>query len=223
MPDKILILGGTADAAALAARLVAEGQDVITSLAGRLSTVPVLQGEVRVGGFGGVDGLAAFLADRAITRVVDATHPFAATMSRHAREACAANGIPLQRLERPLWDKHPGDCWHMADDAAMAARMAARLGRRIFLTVGANTLGPFTRFGGPFYLVRLIERPSRLAFPHHHLVLDRGPFRLEGEIALMRRFAIDLLVAKASGGPATEAKIRAARSLGLPVVLVRRP
>ena len=223
MPDKILILGGTREAALLARRLVEEGETVITSLAGRLSSPPPLAGLVRVGGFGGVDGLAAWLADNAVTRVIDATHPFAAVISAHAAIACARLGLPLGRLDRPVWAKHPGDRWHWADSLDMAARMAPGLGRRILLTVGAGSLAPFQRFGGPFYLVRVIEPPARLAFPRHAVVVGRGPFEAAEEMALMRRFAVDLVVSKASGGAATEAKIIAARRLGLPVLLVGRP
>lgn len=223
MQERILILGGTGEASAVARRLVAEGRDVISSLAGRLADGPDLPGRVRVGGFGGVEGLLNFLRMERITRVIDATHPFAAAMSRHARAACAMAGITLERLERPLWDRHPGDRWHWADDAAMAARMAPGLGRRILLTVGAQTIGAFTRFGGPYYLVRLIEHPGRLPFPHYDLLLGRGPFPYDRELAVMRRFDIDLVVSKASGGAATEGKIAAARTLGIPVLLLRRP
>ena len=158
-----------------------------------------------------------------MTRVIDATHPFAAVISAHAAAACAALGLPLERLERPSWSKHPGDRWHWAGDLEMAARMAPRLGRRIFLTVGAASVEPFARFGGPFYLLRLVEPPARLAWPRCAVVIGRGPFGVEQELALMRRFAVDLLVTKASGGAATEAKIVAARRLALPVLLVRRP
>lgn len=224
MRDRILILGGTGEAAGLAARLAAEGAEVITSLAGRLSHLPVLAGAVRVGGFGGVEGLVAYLQREGITRVIDATHPFAATISAHAEAACRQLGLPLERLARPLWAKHPGDRWHWAGDMAMAARLAARLGRRVLLTVGAGEVAAFAKTGGPSYVVRLIEAPRRrLPLRDYRVVLGRGPFRLEGEIVLMRRFRIDLLVTKASGGPATEAKIIAARKLGIPVVMVRRP
>jgi len=223
MPDKILILGGTGEGRAAARRLVASGAQVISSFAGRLDALPDVPGRVRVGGFGGAAGLAAYLAEEGITRVIDATHPFAAAMSHHARQACADLGLPLERIERPLWPKHPGDRWHWADDAAMAARMAPKLGRRILLTLGAGGLPAFAKVGGPFYLVRLIEAPGRVALPHHQVVLGRGPFAVGDEIALMRYFRIDLLVSKASGGLATQAKITAARRLKIPVVLIRRP
>jgi precorrin-6A/cobalt-precorrin-6A reductase len=221
--DKILILGGTNEAAQLAGRLVAAGATVISALAGRLRAPPNLPGQVRVGGFGGIDGLAAYLRAEGIGRVIDATHPFAARISAHAAAACARADVPLDRLDRPMWQKRPGDRWHWADDAAMAARLAPKLGRRVLLTVGAGAVSPFETVGGPFYVVRLIESGRRLRLPNHCLVLGRGPFSVADEMALMRRFAIDLLVSKASGGAANEAKIVAARRLRLPVLLVRRP
>lgn len=223
MRARVLILGGTAEAAREARRLSDAGIPVVTSLAGRLGTVPELPGEVRVGGFGGAAGLADYLKAGEFSRVIDATHPFAAAISRHARAACADIGLPLERVARPLWPKHPGDRWHWADDMAMAVRMAPKLGRRVLLTTGAGSLAAFARSNGPFYLVRLIEAPARPPFRDCRVIVGRGPFSVEGETALMRTFGIDLLVSKASGGGATEAKITAARRLGLPVLLIRRP
>lgn len=226
MPEKILILGGTAEAADLARQLSRDnsGAAVVTSLAGRLKERPALPGTVRIGGFGGAEGLAAFLRREGITRVIDATHPFAARISAEAAEACRRLGLPLQRLRRPAWRRRPGDRWHWADDLAMAGRMAPGLGRRIFLTVGTQELRAFFHRGGPFYLVRLIEAPARpLPLPSHAVMLGRGPFDIEQELALLRSFAIDLVVTKASGGAATEAKIAAARRLRIPVLMVRRP
>lgn len=221
--EKILILGGTAEAAALARRLVAERPEaeIITSLAGRLIAPRPLPGTVRVGGFGGIAGMIAYLRAAKITRVIDATHPFAANISMHAREACSKLGLPLDQLERPMWKKRPGDRWHWADDVAMAARMAATA-RRVFITVGAKELAPFARWGGPFYLVRLIE-PQPLPFRHSALILGRGPFTVAQELELLRVFDIGLVVTKASGGAATEAKLIAARKLKIPIVMVRRP
>jgi precorrin-6A/cobalt-precorrin-6A reductase len=225
MRDKTLILGGTAEAAALARRLVCKGVPVVTSLAGRLAAPPELAGEVRSGGFGGVDGLVDYLRGAGIRQVVDATHPFATTISAHAVEACDRLGLPLERLARPVWAKHPGDRWLFADDMAMAARLTARLaaGRAVLLTVGAGELAPFARFGGPHYVIRLIEPRGRLPFPRHELVLGRGPFTMAQELTLMRAFGIVLVVTKASGGAATEAKLAAARRLAIPVLMVRRP
>ena len=226
MPDKVLILGGTGEGAALARRLARDCPEaqVITSFAGRVRGLPDLPGRIRVGGFGGVEGLIDFLRAEGITRVVDATHPFAVTISAHARAACRALGLPLQRLERPMWQKRPGDRWHWADDTAMAARIVPRLGRRVLLTVGAGEIAAFAKAGGPIYVVRLIDAPiKRLPLRRSLVLLGRGPFTLADEIALMRHFRIDLIVCKASGGAATEAKIAAARRLGVPVLMIRRP
>jgi precorrin-6A/cobalt-precorrin-6A reductase len=223
MPDKVLVLGGTTEGAAEARRLVGQGAQVVTSLAGRLREVPPLSGAVRVGGFGGVDGLVDYLRRERFDRVVDATHPFAVTISAHAAQACARLGLPLERCRRPAWRRRPGDRWHWADDMAMAVRMTAKLGRRVLLTVGAGEVAAFARAGGPSYVVRLIEAPGRLPLRDYCVVLGRGPFAVAEERALMRTFAVDLLVTKASGGSATEAKIIAARQLGIPVILVRRP
>jgi len=225
MPDKVLLLGGTLEAALLSRRLAVDPSvELIVSLAGRVAALPDLPGRVRVGGFGGAEGLRDFLRAEGITRVIDATHPFAAAISAHAAQACAALGILLQRVERPQWCRHPGDRWHWADDMGMAARMAAALGRRVLLTVGKGPLAPFARHGGPDYVIRLIDPPkASLGFRRAAIVLGRGPFTLKDEVALMRRFSVDLLVSKASGGPATEAKLAAARMLDVPVVLVKRP
>jgi len=225
MPVKVLLLGGTLEGAAIARRLAADpGVELIVSLAGRVADLPDLPGRLRVGGFGGAEGLTAFLKAENIAKVIDATHPFAAAISAHAAQACGDLGIPLERVQRPLWSRHPGDRWHWADDMAMAARMAAALGRQVLLTVGKGSLAPFARHGGPDYVVRLIDRPaSTLGFRRASVVLGRGPFSLADELTLMEHFQVDLLVTKASGGTATEAKLTAARMLGIPVILVRRP
>jgi precorrin-6A/cobalt-precorrin-6A reductase len=223
MPDRVLILGGTAEAAAVARQLAGQGVEVVNSFAGRLPDVPDLPGETRVGGFGGAAGLADYLREAHIDRVIDATHPFASTISAHAAAACAELGVPLERLWRPEWTRRPGDRWHWADDTAMAARMAAKLGRRVLLTVGVGEVGVFARNGGPLYVVRLIVEPGCLPLPRCQVVLGRGPFTVAGELALMRAFRVDLLVTKASGGAATEAKLTAARKLRIPVVMIRRP
>ena len=224
--ERLLVLGGTAEAAALVRRLARERPDleIVVSFAGRLRDLPELPARTRIGGFGGAEGLARYLREAGIDRVVDATHPFAAQISAHAEVACAEAGVPLERLERPMWRRRPGDRWLWADDMAMAARLAWRLGRRILLTVGTRELEAFAARGGPFYVVRQVEPPRRrLPFPRHAVVVGRGPFSVADETALLRRFAVDLVVSKASGGGATEAKIVAARRLGIPVLLVRRP
>ena len=225
MPVKVLLLGGTAEGASLARRLAADPSvKLIVSFAGRVAQLPDLPGDIRIGGFGGIEGLADFLINEEVSKVIDATHPFAATISAHAAQACARVGIPLERLERPCWPRRPGDLWHWADHMEMAARMAASLGRRVLLTVGKGSLTPFTRHGGPHYIVRLIDPPAgALGFASASIILGRGHFSLADELALMRRFDVDLLVTKASGGAATEAKLTAARILRRPVILVKRP
>ncbi|MDO8607395.1 MAG: cobalt-precorrin-6A reductase [Phaeospirillum sp.] len=219
---RVLILGGTAEAAALArAAAVRKGVEVVTSLAGRAG-VPDLPGRVRVGGFGGAAGLERFLRDAAIDRVIDATHPFAARISAHAEWACAATGIPRLVLARPEWPRMVDDCWTLVDTIAEAAARLPECGRRVFLTVGAGEVAGFAAVRGVWFLVRLLkDQPPPLA--GCHIVTGRPPFSIAAELALLRRHAIDLLVTKASGGAATQAKIVAARELGLPVLLIRRP
>jgi precorrin-6A/cobalt-precorrin-6A reductase len=220
---RLLILGGTTEAGDLA-RAVAERLpdiEAISSLAG-VAGVPALPGRIRVGGFGGVEGLADYLKGEDIGAVIDATHPFAARISAHAVAACAATGVPLLRLERGVWQPQTGDRWLAAAHMPAAAALLPGLGRRAFLTVGAKEVGAFAAVAGVWFLVRLLaEAPP--PFPGSLVVAGRGPFTVAAERDLMRRHGIDILVTKASGGAATAAKLRAARELGLPVVMVRRP
>ena len=221
----LLILGGTGEAAALAARATLVPQlRVITSLAGRTSAPLAPHGELRRGGFGGADGLAAYLRDAAIDLVVDATHPFAAVISRHAAEACARAGKPSLMLVRPPWQRQSGDRWIEVDDFAGAAAALPGLARRVFLSVGRQELRTFRAVRDCWFLVRLIE-PPRAALPlaEAEIITARGPFTVEDERQLMTSRRIEALVSKNSGGDATYAKIAAARELGLPVVMVRRP
>jgi precorrin-6A/cobalt-precorrin-6A reductase len=221
---RILILGGTGEAGELAARLASRADvEVISSLAGRVANPALPAGEVRIGGFGGSEGLRTYLLERRIDAIVDATHPFAAAISRNAFAAATAAGVPLLALERPAWEPQNGDQWHPVADAAEAARVAPRLGSRIFLTLGRQTLASFAACAQAWFLIRVIEPPAGALPPRHELLLSRGPFRLDDELALMREHAIDVVVSKNSGGTATSAKIAAARELGLPVVLVSRP
>ena len=213
----VLILGGTAEARALAAALVDAGVPVVSSLAGRVRDPALPAGEVRIGGFGGVAGLAAFLAERGVSAVVDATHPFAATMTAHAVEACAAAGVPLVVLRRPGWPPRPG--WEWADSIAHAATLLAG---RVFLTTGRTSLASFAHLDLEF-VIRCVDPPSG-RLPRRSVVLfDRGPFTVDGERALLRAHRIDVLVTKDSGGPLTSAKLEAARLEGVRVVVVRRP
>jgi precorrin-6A/cobalt-precorrin-6A reductase len=224
-PRRLLILGGTTEGVALAARAATvAGLTVVSSLAGRTRNPRRPEGALRVGGFGGADGLQGYLRDAGIDLVVDATHPFAATITANAVAACAAADRPLLALRRPEWSRAPDDEWIEVDSVAEAAACAAAHGRRVFVTVGGGELGIFADRPGPWLLARVMETggaPKDLA--NGIVVTARGPFAIEDEIALMTEHRIDCLVTKNAGGQATYAKIAAARSLGLPVVMVRRP
>jgi precorrin-6A/cobalt-precorrin-6A reductase len=221
---RVLILSGTTEASALAEACASRGGlEVISSLAGRTRAPRALPGEVRVGGFGGAEGLARFLQARAIDRLIDASHPFAEQIGRHAEQACRLTGVPRLRLLRPPWRRQAGDRWVEVADPAEAARRLPEFGHRAFLTVGHRELGAFAGLAGVWFLIRTIEPPQGPQLQRALWLQDRGPFPLEGELALLRDHGIDVLVTKASGGEATYAKIAAARELGLPVIMVRRP
>jgi precorrin-6A/cobalt-precorrin-6A reductase len=216
---RVLVLGGTGEARRLAERLVDEGVDVLSSLAGRVADPVLPPGEVRVGGFGGAEGLAAALDGVAV--LVDATHPFAATMTANAAAAAAATGTPLLRLQRPGWTAGPGDDWRWVDSLEAAAEAVAGFGS-VFLTTGRQGLAAFAGLRGRC-LVRAVDPPSPPLPARTTVVLARGPFTLEEERALMREHAVEVVVTKDSGSGMTAAKLAAARELGLPVVVVRRP
>ena len=221
---RLLILGGTAEAARLARRLAETNPtlDIVTSLAGR-TTAPIgLPGTVRIGGFGGAAGLESYLRAEGVDAVIDATHPFAARISAAAVTACAATGLPLLALVRPPWPRVEGDRWIEAESMAEAARILPSLGRRALLAIGRQELGAFADLNKVWLLVRLRAREA-LALPDHRVVLGHGPFRVEAEAALLREHAIEVVVTKQSGGTATYAKIAAARALALPVLMIRRP
>ncbi|MGY1591070.1 cobalt-precorrin-6A reductase [Geodermatophilus sp. SYSU D00708] len=219
MTGRVLVLGGTGEARRLAGRLVEEGVDVLSSLAGRVADPVLPPGEVRVGGFGGVEGLAAAL--HGVAALVDATHPFAATMTAHAAAAAAATGTPLLRLQRPGWTAGPGDDWRWVDSLVEAAQAVAGCGS-VFLSTGRQGLAAFAGLRGRC-LVRAVDPPSPPLPERTTVVLARGPFTVEEERALLREHAVEVVVTKDSGGGMTAAKLTAARELGLPVVVVRRP
>ncbi|MBN6037963.1 cobalt-precorrin-6A reductase [Amycolatopsis sp. 195334CR] len=217
------MLGGTAEARALAVALAERGVPVVSSLAGRVARPRLPVGEVRVGGFGGPDGLAAWLAEQGVGAVVDATHPFAERMSASAVAATGQAGVPLLRLERPGWQASPGDDWHWASSLPEAADLLPGLGRRVFLTSGRQGLPAFAHLDDLWFLIRCVDPPEPPLPRQHELLLNRGPYQVGGEIELLRTRRIEVLVTKDSGGGMTAAKLHAARRLGLPVVLVRRP
>lgn len=221
-PERILILAGTAEARALANALVALGHDVISSFAG-VTQEPLLPvGEIHRGGFGGAEGLAAFLLDNGITRVVDATHPFAAQMSAHAHAACAARSVPLLRLERPAWESQAGDSWLEVSSMGEAVeRLPA--GARLLVTTGRKGLQPLVKRPDLSGVIRTIEPPAEAMPQGWSLLLDRPPHTIDSELALMTRERVTCVLTKNAGGDATVAKLAAARQLGLTVVMIRRP
>jgi precorrin-6A/cobalt-precorrin-6A reductase len=224
-PPHLLVLGGTTEASALVGAVAAwaGAMRVTTSLAGRTSQPRLPPGSIRVGGFGGVDGLIRYLEEQQVTAVVDATHPFAARMPWNARDACDRLAVPRLRLIRPPWRPVDGDRWHPVADLAAAADCLIDLGaRRVLLTTGRQELAPFTAVRGVWFLTRTIEVPTA-ALPVGELVLARGPFDVGAERALMLRHGIDTVVTKNSGGAATVAKLVASRQLGVAVVMVDRP
>jgi precorrin-6A/cobalt-precorrin-6A reductase len=221
---RVLLLGGTSEARELAQQLTAEGVSVISSLAGRVSNPALPVGEVRIGGFGGPTGLADFLRSDRVTAVIDATHPFAAWISRNAVAGCAAADVPLVVLRRPSWTQQVGDRWTRVADIRAAADTARASGPgTIFLTTGRRDLEAFAPDAGHDYLVRTVDPPVGATPPRMTLRLDRGPYTYDGESALMREHAVTLLISKDSGGDLTAPKLAAARDLGIPVVLVDRP
>jgi precorrin-6A/cobalt-precorrin-6A reductase len=227
IPQRLLILGGTGEAASLARGVVARFADAIeltTALAGRTIHPGPLPGLVRIGGFGGTAGLALYLKERSIDCVIDATHPFAAEISASARQACDNVGVRRLMLVRPPWRRHPLDRWIEVDGIEAAAAIVARVGQRAWLTSGASSIQAFALVHNVQFLVRLVDPPqAELPLRQYQVVIGRGPFSLTEERHLLQRHAIDVLVCKASGGGATEAKLIAARELSLPVIMVRRP
>ncbi len=220
-----LILGGTTEASAIAAGLAGDPAiRAVLSLAGRTRAPALPAIPARRGGFGGVDGLARYLRDAGIDAMVDATHPFAAQMSRHAQDAARQVGVPLLAVLRPAWERQAGDDWTEVADMQAAVEALGLLPRRVFLTVGQQELAPFAAAPWHDYLIRSVEPPDPLALPPRaRCIAARGPFAAADERRLLEREAIEALVTKNSGGSATAGKLAAARMLGVPVVMVARP
>ncbi|MET0342803.1 MAG: cobalt-precorrin-6A reductase [Polyangiales bacterium] len=223
MGFKVLVLGGTIDGRRLAERLCDDARlEVLLSFAGRTKELRRPALPHRIGGFGGAEGLAAFLRDARFDALIDATHPFAAQMSANAVRAASLTGVPLVRFARTPWQKQPGDRWTEVHDFAAAARALGDAPRRVLLTVGKLELAAFSAAPQHDYLVRTVDVIA-LGLPRARLLTARGPFALADEHALLVRERIEIIVSKNAGTDATYAKIEAARALGIPVVIVQPP
>jgi len=222
---KVLVLGGTSEARELAAALAEHPRfAAVSSLAGRVRDPRVPEGEVRIGGFGGPEGLAAWLRERGTDVLVDATHPFAQRMTNSAVEAARAAGVRLLVLRRPGWTEEEGDDWRWVPSLPAAADALRDMGpRRVLLTTGRQEVAAFADLDEHHFVLRCVDPPDPPMPPRREVLLDRGPFTVDGERQLLRGRGLDVVVTKNSGGPMTAAKLRAARQLGLPVVVVRRP
>ena len=220
----VLVLGGTLQASALALALARRGERAVLSYAGRVAQPRQQPIAVRCGGFGGVQGLAAYLREHAVTHVVDATHPFAAIMSSHAVAACERAQVPLLALTRPPWRAQPGDRWREVPDIAAAVAALDDAPQRILLALGRLHLAAFAARPQHHYIVRLVDPPQGPpVLPNCSVIVSRGPFDLAGDTALLREQGVQLVVCKNSGGEGAQAKLEAARVLGLPVLMVARP
>lgn len=221
---RVLVLGGTGEGREIAGALASSADvEVVTSLAGRVRDPRWPEGEVRVGGFGGAEGLAEWLHGNRIRALLDATHPFAARITENAHRAARSCSIPFAICRRPSWSQHRQDRWVGARDLEHAAELVSTLGERPFLTIGRQGVSAFAGVRSARFLIRSIDPPSGAMPPHAELILARGPFDVESEIELMRSHGVDVLVTKSSGGDQTYAKIVAARRLGVPVIVVNRP
>lgn len=221
---KVLVLGGTGEARELAAALADDPRfDAVSSLAGRVRDPRVPEGEVRIGGFGGPAGLASWLHEHGTDVLVAATHPFAQRMTASAVEAAGTAGIPLLVLRRPGWSPEPGDDWRWVPSMPAAAEALRGVGRRVFLTTGRQDVSAFAGLDGHRFLLRCVDPPEPPLPRQLEVLLDRGPYTVDGELELLRSHDVDALVTKDSGGGMTSAKLLAARRLALPVIVVRRP
>lgn len=220
---RALILGGIADASLLAAEIARAGIDAVYSYGGRTRAPADQPLPTRIGGFGGVGGLADYIRREGITHVIDATHPFAAEMSRNAVEACAQTGTPLVALERAPWTRVPGDNWIEVSDVAAAAAAPPEAPARVFLGIGRQHIAPFAARPQHAYTLRFVDPPEAPLPFAADVIVSRGPFTLDGELEMLRSRDIAWIVARNSGGDGSRAKIDAARILGLPVIMISRP
>jgi precorrin-6A/cobalt-precorrin-6A reductase len=220
----LLILGGTTEAFALARALANDTRfRAGISLAGRTRRPAPQPLPCRVGGFGGAEGLARYLAEHRIDALIDATHPFAARITRNAEQAARSSGTKLLVVQRPPWHRQPGDHWIDVPDTAAAAVALGPLPRRVLLTIGQKDLAPFAAASWHRYVLRSVDPPESALLPEAEVIAARGPFAEADEHALLVTRGIEIVVTKNSGGSATEAKLVAARRLGLPVIMVARP
>ncbi len=221
MPGKVFLLGGTAEGAELARRLEARGIDIIYAMAGRTSgNAPA--GREHKGGFGGLGGLVAHLVREKPDVIIDATHPFAANISRTVAQACFGLKLPRLILTRPAWAGEPGDMWYFADNLPHAVQLAPKLGKRLFLAMGGGGGAAFADVPGVWRALRVVE-PLKTPLNVEMLVVGKGPYTLAAEMKFMRQQKIDLLVCRNSGGEIGLAKLIAARRLGIPLLMIRRP
>jgi precorrin-6A/cobalt-precorrin-6A reductase len=224
MRPHVLILGGTTEARELGLALSNRELVIMMSLAGRTAAPAAQPVPVRRGGFGGADGLAAYLRTERIDFLIDATHPYAETISANAAQAAAQTNTPILAVRRPPWTAVDGDVWIEVSDAQDAVRALGEHPRRVFLAVGRQELTPFAAAPQHQYFIRSVDPVEPpLAVPQAHYILARGPFTESDDRALLESLSIDIVVAKNSGGGATYGKIAAARALGIPVLLFRRP
>jgi len=220
---RALILGGTADATLLAAEIARARIDAVYSYGGRTRTPADQPLPTRIGGFGGVSGLADYIRRERITHAIDATHPFAAEMSRHAVQACAQTGTPLIALERAPWTKAPGDTWIEVADVTAALAALPETPAKMFLAIGRQHIAPFASKPQHTYTLRFVDPPEAPLPFAADVIVSRGPFTFDGELEMMRTRGIAWIVARNSGGDGARAKIDAARMLGLPVIMIARP
>jgi len=220
---RALILGGIADASLLAAEIARAGLDAVYSYGGRTRAPADQPLPTRIGGFGGVSGLADYIRSEGITHVIDATHPFAAEMSRHAIDACAKTSTPLIALERAPWTRASGDVWIEVADVNAAAAALPDAPANVFLAIGRQHIAPFANKPQHSCTLRFVDPPEAPLPFAAEVIVSRGPFTLEGELEMMRTRGIAWIVTRNSGGDGARAKIDAARMLGLPVVMISRP